>query len=597
MNRIMVLDIETWGLSATPEAFALGVIFDGETFHRFIDRQVMIDWIFQSKNRGKIIFAHNGGNYDYLCLFGNLMEYFGKDCLMADSNFIMAEKVIRKRTKKSKVTGKDTSHNESIKFYDSFNIIKSSVGLMGEQLNYEKGITPLKFKIGRKQEGLEEQDFIYCERDCAIVYKFLIGIFSEVGDIKPTIASCSMYYWRTQFQKETLFVDYENDELWRRCLFGGRTEAFHIGNVEKFNLKVYDINSLYPYVMATKNYPSPNKYYIKKSRSVKQLLSIMDEFEGFAAVKVNHFKRTWGLIPSKDETIQKLVFKSGVYWAIVPFPELRFGLDNGLEILEVKEIVFSKRIKSPFHDYIMKLYNRRKVAPEPEKTVLKYLMNSLFGKFGEKSHSKDIYTVKYSKREHNRLKNEYGRTVNWKPIKPFSDEGYYEIEPESDYMPNTVISWPCYVTSWGRVELMKWFQEVERLGGTVYYCDTDSVFIDIDLPTTGKELGQMKLENKRIQSIFAPKNYIQDNKEIIKGVPKKRITIKVIQTYKRIDGKLVEINQHLKKKNIFSYKNIVKSRSSIRRKKLAGASERVIKKPTRKYDKRQVMEDGTTRIL
>lgn len=50
--------------------------------------------------------------------------------------------------------------------------------------------------------------------------------------------------------------------------------------------------------------------------------------------------------------------------------------------------------------------------------------------------------------------------------------------------------------------MLKIKQDILSKGGKIYYTDTDSIITDIELPKTGNDLGQFKLEHKIIRSYF-----------------------------------------------------------------------------------------------
>lgn len=104
-GRFSTLDIETKGLDARPSAFRMGVIFDGERPLRFTEVQAMRDYLLNSREgRGRTYYAHNGGGYDYLALFGNLFTTFGSEnVVLIQSRFIQAVKRSGKKDRKSVV--------------------------------------------------------------------------------------------------------------------------------------------------------------------------------------------------------------------------------------------------------------------------------------------------------------------------------------------------------------------------------------------------------------------------------------------------------------------------------------------------------------
>jgi len=127
---IVTCDIETWGLSALPQDFACGVVYDGEDGIGFRYLPDMRNYLLSPKFAGHTIYAHNGGKYDYLSIFGNFWQFFGADNVtMNESRFIQ-------------MVWRNREHRSAIYFRDSLNIIPTSLAKIGEKFGYEKGETP-----------------------------------------------------------------------------------------------------------------------------------------------------------------------------------------------------------------------------------------------------------------------------------------------------------------------------------------------------------------------------------------------------------------------------------------------------------------------
>ena len=87
-----------------------------------------------------------------------------------------------------------------------------------------------------------------------------------------------------------------------------------------------------------------------------------------------------------------------------------------------------------------------------------------------------------------------------------------------------------YITSTARLKLFKAIYSIINRGGQIYYCDTDSIYTNIQLDNeyiSDIELGKWKLEYKVDKArFFGSKSYIivKDNGEQLikfKGIPKK----------------------------------------------------------------------------
>ena len=74
------------------------------------------------------------------------------------------------------------------------------------------------------------------------------------------------------------------------------------------------------------------------------------------------------------------------------------------------------------------------------------------------------------------------------------------------------------MTAYARTHLYNLFEDVHTKNGVVYYCDTDSVFCNVELETQNG-LGGLKLERQIDKGIFiAPKLYKIDGITKAKGI-------------------------------------------------------------------------------
>src|SRR5690606_37551605 len=129
-----------------------------------------------------------------------------------------------------------------ITFGDSMNIYPASVKKIGELIGLPKYENSKISTENLTPDNIQDQDIIYCIRDCEIVFTALRRIFEMTGSIKLTLPSLSMYDFRTNYLQNKLFYSELIDDFFE-SYYGGRCEAFRIGKV---NASVFDVNSLYP---------------------------------------------------------------------------------------------------------------------------------------------------------------------------------------------------------------------------------------------------------------------------------------------------------------------------------------------------------------
>lgn len=373
--------------------------------------------------------------------------------------------------------------------------------------------------------------------------------------------------------KKEIWYDKSLTDEFFKCYYGGRTEAFKIG--QTFSYK-FDVNSMYPFIM--KNAKFPNVEKLKKydgdwSYFLKYYL-LKENYEGMVSCTIKHHHTKFGFLPYRENG--KLVFKCGTYRGDWTFSELRFALkNNAIEIVEFHSAIYAESVKSIFDEYVSELYEKRMSNKDNFKGYMyKIFLNSLYGKWGEK----------------NKLKCAYFEKVPYDLLSEFNAKGIeYRIIPFNQHRDDCRVEWntgkhkknsipvfASYITALGRIhllELMLKYQDSE-----ITYVDTDSICCEVPNIATGDELGQIKLESAIIVEINGLKNYKEiDNgiiNEKIKGIPKNA---------QFIDGE-------------WQFTAMVKTKSSTRQQKIAGKFEQFQKQIISKYDKRILKENGDTEI-
>lgn len=350
----------------------------------------------------------------------------------------------------------------------------------------------------------------YLYHDCKGLYQCLEKFFSWglVAKTKKTwtIAGQAVNVFRL-FLKDPLnslpdddkYIHGNVDGFVRDAYFGGRTEVFKpIFDSEvcdKEWLFYYDVNSLYPTMMAQHVFPNKFKRWVfgQKQYHPKAL--------GVWKAKVKVPKDMY-MPPLPVKHNHKLIFPTGEFVGQWTIYELEYAKSLGVEVLEYIEGVEFEDGGYIFKAFINSLYELRldakKRGDKVTDTMTKLIMNSTYGRMGI-SKDKNNLVFDVGQEEPIRLITEL--TVNGTHLR------LAEKKAEMDEaFSNVAIA--CYVTSYARVHLHK---EASKVGVThIYYCDTDSLFSDKPMET-GKELGAMKLEYKCKSACFLmPKTYANE---------------------------------------------------------------------------------------
>ena len=534
--------------------------------------------LYSGKFKGKYIFSHNA-EFDLTVIFDNIRKNLDSGAVFNGSRLIFAQK-------------------EGVIFADSFNIFQTSVSALGKSLGFDKLETAETFINGtHKGKAYITQDEIkYCERDCEIVYKCLLDIFTTVQSIRPTIAGLSLLYFRRFYQTNDIAYN-ELTQGYFDAYFGGRVECFKIG---KTSSRKYDVNSMYPYIMESICFPNPKDCKEVNDPTDKFFKHVLKNYEGFAHCEVIHKKTKYGYLPIKKDG--KLIFPNGQFSGYWCFPEIRKALKDGVvTIVKVFKVNYSYRIESPFKEFAKDLYVKRTQVEGFQKTVYKSLLNNLYGKFAQREKFKEFY-LPYVDFELDEILKEKGLPYQWKhfsknredcllivstelnlqiKVNKKFDNYKFEFKNKFDSEKNKIHTIPlfsAYITSAARVYLLENILKYDKFTPT--YCDTDSIAVEKLIPIQNSlVLGKFKKENEVIKEIFGNKAYVEfdtknnTEKEKIKGIPKKAVKIK--------------------NKN-YKFVKLIKTKQSIRQNLKSGEQITVEKNLKLIYDKRIVFTNGET---
>lgn len=281
----------------------------------------------------------------------------------------------------------------------------------------------------------------------------------------------------------------ENDA--RAGYFGGRVEAFSLKYFDE--VRHYDVNSMYPYVMQRYEYPVG----IAKRKNFNEVRK-----DGLLYLAHTRINIPYMFIPPLPTKMTKLYFCYGVIDGWFYSPELNYCLDElGLDVQVDKFYCFYG--DHIFRDFITEHYKRRlelKKQGNALETIEKLIMNSGYGKFGQKREYESHRIT---------LEAAEGAEILYDGDNPIM------CIPASEFNPtrfiNPVIS--GFITSYARLELLKWLHKADT---EAIYSDTDSLVTTAHLPTSD-ELGGLKLEYRGAFQAFTAKVYWQETRVKAKG--------------------------------------------------------------------------------
>lgn len=540
-NYLIVMDTESWVYGELEGMLRLGVAEIWGTPGKNIE-----DWVHCKTVRFKtirefhevlreypnaVVIAHNT-DHDFQVLGFHLYHpYLKNNESLFDLNGRSPFKFVVEVVKAGKVT-----------FIDLMNWFSTSLKKVGNSV----GCNKIDLHVS-KMDGTSDGDlFSYCERDVEIVrraYFSLWGLARDYGT-SPGISIASMAmniylsaflkkWWNKPIRGNRNHKEEHNKEM--AAFFGGRTESYFKGKpTESYTVYKYDINSQYPSVMrdslpyrrAGKDWsvrggvpPVPDdKFY----RLYKVVVNIKGD---------NPYRDLGG--PGKRHIMNgegRIIYGVGRYRAFLWQDEYRMFREMGF--IEKAESAIKYHSAPILQEFVNHFYAKRliykKMANTAYEQLCKLVMNSLYGKFGQKEKGKWVSvkdkklvkTLKTSSKYLGRMiidlkKETYG--VGYEGVFRYEESkggvGWY-----------SVMSIAGAITAKGRGLLLEAKKKIIDLGGYVFYCDTDSIICDRMLPNelvSQTDMGKFKLEEKFDSSeldVQCRKHYAAAGKLRAKGV-------------------------------------------------------------------------------
>lgn len=545
----------------------LVTFYNGETVYHFTGKHCIRDFFkfyLKHEYREYVCFAHNGGKFDFIALYEtiahdpNLKQFIAKP-LLAHGRII----AFTIRDKKKHVWH----------FRDSYPLLLSSLD------NLSKSFNPKHKKSKRPDKpynlaSSEWQD--YCANDCLALYeimKMFIKIIEDIGGVVGyTAPSTAMLTFRKTFLHQDIPNYFPYNDLFRQSYYGGRVEVLIMrAKPEDAPLNYYDVNSLYPSVMSKFEYPIsyPKRVSYSSAKACIGNCGLMEcEIKTPEKIKLP-------LLPYRHE--QKLIFPLGKWTGWYTFPFIEKALELGYKITPLKAYEFKST--NIFKEYVETFYKLKCERDGAYRNIMKILLNSLYGKFGEKQQREELITDPDES-----LAGSY-----------FYDEIFgYSIKKYTRFSAYHIPLIASYVTTQAQLAWYSIAEKIYEKDGRLFYGDTDSIITDIDLPVS-TELGELKLEDIIQEGVFlAPKAYCitvkKGNKIVLKGFSK---------TFQKHVG-MKEFIDALPPKNDFRpfHENVIHPASlkQIHIRKLDGFVTIMDTKSINEvYDKRRIMPDLSTK--
>lgn len=343
---------------------------------------------------------------------------------------------------------------------------------------------------------------------------------NDLGHFCPTRAAQALTAFRHRFMPKPMLIhaSKEATEIERASYFGGRTECFHVGKLPGPPFFKLDVNSMYPAIMRKVAVP------IKFLRIVEGIgLSRLYRGVRRCCLVAEVFVKTrTPCYPYRSKV--GMMFPVGEFWTTLATPELAFALAHKHVKAVGRVCVYDSAVM--FRRYVDTLYKIRRgyrsKGDDVFQEMVKYLLNSLYGKFGQRNEVWR-YDGHNSSNADGAIRVFDLDTGEWVRQYTICGRTWSQIGKQEAYHSFPAVS--SHITSAARMLLWRLICMAGRKN--VFYCDTDSLIVN----RAGRQrlkpylddtaLGRLKLEYKTDKvTIHSPKDYQTGRETHIKGVRK-----------------------------------------------------------------------------
>lgn len=571
--KIYTLDTETYnGLIGKIKRIA---IYDGKEITYGYNFSDIYPYIKEQAKKYRVhIYIHNM-EFDAR----KMPELFKKGFIIWEKSFILNGKIATITT------------NDFI-LHDSFRILPMSLSALSKGFQVTHAKLDLWAEVEKEYPNKYKDivDFLdRCDKDNELYLRYLgydvISLYEIIEKLqvisgiplkdfvkRVSTASLSRYLFKNGW-KEIQFADtdghkdfdklcaydytsdLEAEEFLRASYCGGRVEVFKMLLENGYH---YDINSLYPYCMLQELPVGQPLHYFNADISEEYFNNWLNNHRGYGFLCCTLYISPQH-IPPLPVKMGKLTFPTGTVYGTWTFEELEYAVNEcDVRILEFHEVIFYRRTYPVFKRFVETFYKLKEQASEEHnealRTFAKLILNCGYGYTGmrrdDKTQLKD-----YSQLENPKFKVVYAN----------EQMGFIECvsEIKSKYIQVQIAS---AITSKARLTLLKALKAGEKLGN-VYYCDTDSIVLDVPLPDffiDDYEIGKFKLESMPIRGIFLkPKVYAElfDNEAHVKfkGVSRETQATMNMSDYEMLLKELTNLDKDfiVVEKNRLTFRSIM----------------------------------------
>lgn len=436
---------KTYDLEWYPDSYVTRLVgcHDGQRYECYEGQngiRAFLDAQMTSENSGTIFYAHAGGLADVQFVLEEVWLPEQSRGFQIEASFSGSSAIIVRcdRSKHSWV------------FADSYWLLKDSLAKIGDSLGLPKlddYVCPGSYELppppGAKRSMMRSCGHVigrksptciyyaplptlrtYNERDCVILYKGIDRFQEELlelgGELKMTVASCAMRLFRGRFLKREIKTNPKVNLRAREAYVASRVEVFkhkvdrQLSMDERYEARTLlshldypddawqkpeeypvaafylDLNSSFPSSL-TKPQPGNFKGFKRRWDEQDRLAIVRCEVE---VPEDTHIPP----IPVRHKRLEsesgRVYFPVGRWWSWYSGVDLQLLLEKGGKIHNI----YGAMTFEPFDDlcgYVEVLYAMRAKETDPfRKLLLKYLLNTCYGKFAEGSLKQTLFVHK-----------------------------------------------------------------------------------------------------------------------------------------------------------------------------------------------------------
>jgi hypothetical protein len=522
------------------------------------------------KHKNYVWYAHNLGGFDGIFIIQTLFKYYNTPKIHIRDGKPLSIKV-SKTTLNIKTNKKESS---TIIFRDSYKLLPMSINnlIKGFQITVPKLVFPYKFLSinNLNYEGaLPDKSFYenisdlnyqvlvedfkernwnfktellkYMKNDIVALHQIIDKFSETMFELEnlnitsvSTISSISLKTYLSSYYnkyKTPIHIPRHDNYLdIKKSYYGGRVEVF---KSYAENIFIYDVVSLYPYTMLNE-LPIG---CINKSTDIN-----LDNYFGFCYATVNVPKGIIAPILPFRKNDGKLIYPTGSWSGWYTSEILKMARDSQNVQIEVHSGYKMDKSKELFKEFVEK-YTQMKIKAEKEgnnvlRTIIKLILNSLYGRFGLKYDPYKIDFVDSTKANQisinhdvfERLDIDIDKNIEFikystQPsnlLKELNRDEYNKLKIKTDLDANYVVralTIAAMIPSYGSILMNPFLNNPDN---PCYYTDTDSTYYKYPLEDkyVGNELGKFSFKGKAKRAYFiSPKTYcliMEDDTVIIK---------------------------------------------------------------------------------